>query len=511
MKSRLENVITWLMPGLGDVLWIAAFMSVLGMGPRLMNVDGDLGRHLTIGSYILDQGSIPRQDLFSHTMLGQPLTPHEWLSQAVFALAHRLMGLDGVILLCGVVIATSFWLVYRRARAESREVLAAALVTVLAMAASSLHWLSRPHLFTFLLLAAWMATLENMRRGRLGQWWRLPVLMLLWANLHGAFIAGFVTWALYGLGLGWDAYWRRFPRGEELHGHFWRYFGLGGVASLLVTLLNPDGLGLWATSFGYVGNRYLVGHTAEYLPPDFHNPSTWPFLLVVGLLVLLLGLQNRRMGAAQVLPAAAWLVMALYSVRNVPLFVIVSAPLLARAMVEWMEAHRPLRRALDRFYHSDVRLFRTEMRLHGFLWPVIAALLAGTSLLGGRVMDLQGQGNTFDPRVFPVAAVDWLEQNPLEGNMFNHFPWGGYLLYRSWPEQRVFIDGQTDFYGEALTRQYEQVITLSPGWQAVLDQYRVDWAILPVDGSLAAALGSSPAWQEAYRDDTAVIYKKNVQ
>jgi len=107
--------------------------------------------------------------------------------------------------------------------------------------------------------------------------------------------------------------------------------------------------------------------------------------------------------------------------------------------------------------------------------------------------------------------VDWLKDHPLEGNMFNHFPWGGYLLYRSWPEQRVFIDGQTDFYGEALTRQYEQVITLSPGWKAVLEQHQVNWAILPVDGDLAAALGSSPAWQETYRDGTAVIFKKNVQ
>jgi hypothetical protein len=90
--------------------------------------------------------------------------------------------------------------------------------------------------------------------------------------------------------------------------------------------------------------------------------------------------------------------------------------------------------------------------------------------------------------------------------MFNYFPWGGYLLYRMWPEEQVFIDGQTDFYGEALTRQYEKVLTLQDGWQEILTQYQVRWVLMPTDSRLIEALSEDPRWELTYQDKTATIY-----
>lgn len=508
MKQKIEAVLLYLLPGFGDIIWISIFLGVIGLGPRMMNIDGDLGRHLTIGGYILDNGRVPLVDLFSHTMAGRPLTPHEWLSQVLFALSNRLMGLDGVVLLTGLVIAVSFWLVYRRARQAAQGVLAAVLALLLAMAAASLHWLTRPHIFTFLMLALWLGVLEDLRCGRLRRWWLLPLIMVAWANLHGAFIAGFVTWAIYGAGLLWDIFWRRFPKGEGLHGKFWRYYLLGGGAALLVTLLNPSGFGLWSTSLGYVGNRYLVGHTAEYLPPNFHDASTWPFLLMIGLFVILLGLQSKRLESAPILVAAAWMVMGLYSVRNVPLFAIAAAPLLAQMLGDWLDASHHRMKALTRFYALDQRLLRTDLSLRGLLWPVVVVVLVFIGFRAGSKLDFYQRGNAFDPQVFPVAAVDWLKDHPQDGSAFNYFPWGGYLLYREWPDQTVFIDGQTDFYGESLTRQYEQVLTLSPGWEGVLQEYNVDWAIIPPAQPLASALAEELGWKSIYQDETAEIFIK---
>ncbi|MCJ7583514.1 MAG: hypothetical protein MUO30_01905, partial [Anaerolineales bacterium] len=134
-------------------------------------------------------------------------------------------------------------------------------------------------------------------------------------------------------------------------------------------------------------------------------------------------------------------------------------------------------------------------------WPLIAILLIAL-MVSAPAMTAR---NTFDPAVFPVQAVDWLEAHPQPGNMFNYFTWGGYLLHRLWPEQKVFIDGQTDFYGEALTRQYEQIITLAEGWENVLDQYAVTWAIIPTDSALSKALIAA-GWQSIYQDATASIF-----
>jgi hypothetical protein len=127
------------------------------------------------------------------------------------------------------------------------------------------------------------------------------------------------------------------------------------------------------------------------------------------------------------------------------------------------------------------------------------------ALWGGAAIDFSGSGNRFDAEVFPVEAVTWMKSHPPAGAGFNYFPWGGYLLYRLWPDQRVFIDGQTDFYGEALTRQYEQVITLSPGWEQVFQQYQVQWVLLPPDEPAAQQLLDLPGWQVAYQDQTAVL------
>lgn len=502
MTDQPPKLLRHLLPTFANLVWILVFFAVLISGPRMMNADGDLGRHLTIGGYILDQGVIPLRDIFSHTMAGQSLTPHEWLAQVLFALADRALGLDGVILLCALVLATTFRFVFVRARKESQALLPAILAVLLAVIASTMHWLSRPHLFTFLLLAVWMTVLHSLRKGNLKQWWLLPALMLLWANLHGAFIAGFATWLLYGVGILWDALNHRIPEEEALHPRFWRTYLLGGAAALLVSLFNPSGIGLWKTSIGYIGNDYLVSHTVEYMSPNFHSANFWPFLVFIGLLVVVIGFSKKRIDSGLLLSSAAWLVMGLYSARNIPLFVIVSAPLLAQGL-DGLFSGLPAR-----FKDTGARIQAVDSTLKGYLWPTLCIVIAAAGFAGGVKFDGQNTGNKFDAGRFPVEAVNWLEQNPQKGEMFNSFTWGGYLLYRLWPEKRVFIDGQTDFYGEAFSRQYSQVMDALPGWEGILDHYKVDWAIVPVKDAIALALGADPGWETVYKDGTAVILRR---
>lgn len=92
--------------------------------------------------------------------------------------------------------------------------------------------------------------------------------------------------------------------------------------------------------------------------------------------------------------------------------------------------------------------------------------------------------------------------------MFNEFTWGGYLLYRLFPLKRVFIDGQTDFYGEALTREYLRILNAEAGWQDTLNQYDVRWVILPPSRPLTRELTRTKGWREFFRDATAVIFVK---
>lgn len=484
---------SYILPKLGDMLFIAIAFGVVMYGPKLFNLDGDLGRHITIGNYILSSGVVPVKDIFSHTMTGELLVPHEWLAQIAFALAHKLMGLSGDVFLTALVIGLAFAVKYREIIERGTPALVAAIVLIWAAGVSSIHWLARPHIFTLLFTAVWSCQLEKLRTGNGKSFFFFPFLMLLWANTHGAFIAGFVIWGVYFFE--WVI--QKFQNAATwVQG---RQLAMIGGISFAATFINPSGYRLWTTSLGYIQNRYLTSHTVEYMPPNFQDPAMWPFALMIFYGLLSLN-SKKNLALRESLLMAGWMFMSLFSMRNIPLFAVITIPAFASLLHSQTSQ-------INWFAGLNERIKNVESQLKGGAWSTLAVILIGLALYRGVPLDTARQGNQYDPQAFPVDAITWLQANPQHGNMFNHFTWGGYILYKSWPEFQVFIDGQTDFYGEALTREYEDVISLSNGWRTILEKYDVDWAIIPTDSQLAEAL-IEQGWDVLYKDKTAVVLKK---
>ena len=476
-RSKLEEILKFFFPTIEEILFIALFAAVIGFGPEMMNIDGDLGRHITLGNHILATRSIPTKDIFSFTKFGDPLTPHEWLADVIFAFVNGIGGLDGIVWLTAITIAGAYWLTYKHSLNLSNMPILSLIGALFAAAASSLHWLTRPHIFTILFTAMWTMELEKMRLGVKRNWIIFPLMMFIWVNLHGAFIVGIVIWIIYLLGV--------LIEKKDISGVY--PFLWSGISSFFVTFLNPDGFGIWKTGFGFLGNQYLVSHTAEYLPPDFQQSSTWPFLLLIVISLLVLAGGRRKTSSTHMLMIGAWTAMALYSARNIPLYSVVVVPILVNEFSAIIRDHRNLI-AFEKLLNIQDRIAEIESQLKGWFWIPAAVMITGLLLTNGYDLDFQKNGNQFLKEHFPVEAVDWMQENNPEGNGFNHFPWGGYLLYRSWPERLVFIDGQTDFYGEELTREYEKVITLGNGWPIVLESYDIEWALIPYESPLADAL-----------------------
>jgi hypothetical protein len=505
MDKQPSKILTYLLPSFRDILWMAAFFGVLLRGRQMINADGDLALHLNLGKYILDTRTIPLRDPFSHTLTGQPVIQHEWLSAVIFEGIKRVFGLEGVIFLCALVISGTIFLLYTHLRSKSQTLLPVLLVVFLTLINSIVHWLARPHIFSFLLLTIWLITLDRLRFGKTNNWWFLPGLMLLWVNIHGGFIIGFIVWIIYGIGVVWDILFDRLEQEGGLTSNFWRYYLLGGAASILASLINPSGIRLWTRVLGHVGNRYLADITQEFQSPNFHDVTYWPFLIYILLLVVGLGLSKKKNRSEILFNGTAWLLMGLYSIRNIPLFAIVAAPLLTLALEDLL-INAPSSNKLGAWIKGlDGRFQNLNRELKGYFWPVFSILIAILGLSLGYRFDLEGKGYAFDPEVFPVQAVNWLQDNPQEGEMFNYFTWGGYLEYRLWPVERVFIDSKSDFYGEDFVRQYMRVILLEEGWEKVLDQYDVSWAILPTDERAAKAIKEELGWEVVYKDNTAVI------
>jgi len=489
-------MVSYLLPRTQDALFFCILLIVCMRGSDLFNADGDLGRHITLGEYILRNG-IPYRDIFSHTMAGQYLVSHEWLAQIAFGAAHALLGLGGAVLLTAVMIATTFVVVYREILRREIRYLPALLITTLAAFTSILHWLARPHIFTFLFVAMWTYSLQKIMEGKQLRIWKFPLIMLVWANTHGAFIMGFFILAAYLAGWAWQYL------SKEATMETGKKLILIGVLSFAATFINPYGWNLWLTSVGYFGNRFLVDYTIEYQSPNFHDFAAWPFLLMLALCLVAPAI-GRKIQAPESFLLAGFAALGLYSERNIPLFAIIAAPYLA-SMFQPVFEKFPFSNRIE----LTIKNVEGQLPANSIILPVLTVVIMTLAVKQGVPLDSTGLGYQYDPEKFPVQAANWLEENPQHGNMFNHFIWGGYLLYRDWPEVAVFIDGQTDFYGEALTLEYVEVETLHENWKNVLAKYDVSWVIIKSDElKLAEALQSELGWKLVYKDDTAVILRQ---
>ena len=163
----------------------------------------------------------------------------------------------------------------------------------------------------------------------------------------------------------------------------------------------------------------------------------------------------------------------------------------------------------SRIARLDGSISRIDAGLRsGVVWPLFAISTAAM-LIGFPALTSHRRIYSYDPALFPVRAVDWVQAHPMEGQAFNDINWGGYLLYRLWPEQRVFIDSQTDFYGEQFTRQYAEILAGTDGWQSQLQDHDVSWVMIIPTSPLADRLQRDAGWHVAYRDSMAVIFLRN--
>ncbi|MGH7499550.1 MAG: hypothetical protein ACREL3_11950, partial [Gemmatimonadales bacterium] len=186
-------------PSIPDLVFVCLALAVpLALSQQLLNSDGDLGRHIRVGDYILSHGLL-HQDIFSFTKLGEPFVGYEWLSEALAALAYRHGGLPLVAVGCGLLIGATYWVIARLLLREGVDPFLSYLTAIVAAIVGSVHWLARPHLFTLLGVALVISLLERAREsdGKGSPAWAFIPLFAVWANLHGGFLFGLIVIGTY--------------------------------------------------------------------------------------------------------------------------------------------------------------------------------------------------------------------------------------------------------------------------------------------------------------------------
>ncbi len=491
------------------LLVIVLFVLIFAMAVR-PPADNDTWWHLSSGQYILENG-IPFHDPFSHTVFGKGWIDHGWLAQSGLYLLYANFGYAGLGLALALAVTLTMGFVFLQSEVN---LYLRAFVTILAAITSAVIWIARPQTISFVLAGAFCLILYGYKyRGR-NYLFLIPVLFVLWVNVHGGFIVGFLILGGYiageflnnVLGGGGER------EGKHVLGYRQILTLIGVTAlSLLACLINPNTYKMLTYPFFTVGIGALRDYIQEWAAPDFHLLHFHPFIWMLLLTLAALGLSARRADFTDLILVSGFCYMSLWAGRNVALFALVAAPVLSR--------HGAV--VIDRLRESLYAPGTGQGALAGMLnkkfapspllsvvnWVLLVVIVLGC---GVRIYyPLTVQANLQAQEEFlPLGAVDFIEdhQDSLPGEMFNSYNWGGYLIWRLYPRYRVFIDGRTDIYDDAFVREYLQVVWARPGWQKVLDDYKVNFILVESDGLLATFLAENGDWRLAYQDEMAVIF-----
>jgi hypothetical protein len=501
-----------LMPSLTDIAFLlpVIFLFTRMEGVRSMLGDGDTGWHERTGEWILAHGSVPFGDIFSYTMPGQPWIAWEWLWDVGAAVLHKYFGLGGIVLASMFVLCLTFALLYRLVNRRCGNGLVALMLTALAASGSAIHWLARPHLLTWLFIVIFLHILERVREGRTRLLLWLPVLTVLWTNLHGGFLAGIAILGAYGAGEVARALLAttREARIGAVRASL-PYFATA-AGSLAASLVNPYFYHLHQHIVAYLRDPYEMKHIVEFQSANFRNAGAGFFeaMLVLGLGAAVWFGWKKSFG--DVVLVAVWAHLGLLSARNIPIYMIVAAPVAAAAMVEWFKAlsAAPLpgwiRRSADliRSAAADIEPFERIGRAYVVGAVALAVVGLGmTSPTAGKFLKPE-----YDRKAYPAGALALLTDPAL--HIFTDDEWGDYLVYNLSPKGgKVFIDGRSDFYGPEFCEQYIALLGVKYNWEQTLARYQVNTILLPVEAPLASTIKESRNWRVVFDDGSAIVFR----
>ncbi len=478
MNAKLTRFARFL-PGPADAVF-GFVLALLLIGGRhgLLN-DPGTPWHLQLGREILASGCVPHSDTLTFTRNGAPWVDQSWAFDALLALLVDRWGWSAAIGLAAIGLA---WLYRTMARDLIRDGISpvvAVLVSVFAVCIGAIHFLLRPHLFTFgfvyLTLRACQA--QHLRGG-----WsvlKVTIYTAILANLHGGFVALPVIVATAGLGHALAGEWDAVRRRNTAR------FCLTFVASCAAALANPYGFGLYRHVAGLLYSSGVTQLIIEYQPPHFGTAEAqifeWVILAMIGLPVV----SARRLDRYQLCHVLVWLHLALGSIRNAPLFALVAAPGLA-TLIDGLPLtirdawKRPARPAIFAAFATS---------------SVILLVMSGLTLGG------------FDLKRWPIRALETLNQQPPELRLFHEQDWGGLIAAECRPERRSYLDDRFELFGKDAILEYVDVLSGGPAWDTVRARDRIDMVWLRPERGLAKRLLRESDWRIVHRDKVSILFR----
>jgi hypothetical protein len=348
-------------------------------------------------------------------------------------------------------------------------------------------------MLTLLLASVLLLILEHSyERPKLLLW--TPPLMLLWVNLHAGYALGLAIMALFLVGDALDAA-CGFKYGPSPPARF-RALALATVACAVIVPLNPYGAAMYAYPLQTLRSRAMQSYIGEWLSPDFHQHRYLPALLMMLATITLPAVSPRRLRPRELLLLSVTTFAALRSVRHIPIYALVAVPILSVMALAWLKECRVAKR-----FEWKTTSMNTAKAM------VNAMLLAGFVIfMVARVRYVEHRQAEREAREFPADAVSFIDAQRPPAPILNHYNWGGYFIWRLYPEYQVYIDGRADLYGDRFMDDLATTYYLrGDSWRNPLEKWGIRTVVLPPDAPLVTALSARREWKTIYADSQAVI------
>lgn len=522
--NSAEPVLTpKLSPAWGLRLWQLPCVVLLGLVFLIANYlplrPTDLWGHVSWGHWIISHQQLPAEDPFFKLAQGMPVVDSAWLSQIIFAAIDRAGGPQWLSNAFALVTLATWLVLWRVLYLRTNNWLSSFLMlaVVFALAWSRLTTI-RPENFAWLSFALLWWCLQSdqsrpadSRAFRWQVWIGVPLVMVLWANLHGSFICGLLVLGAYALGEAISAWWRTRSLRAMLSSRDVQVYFFVAELAVLATLVNPYGIDLHLTTLVFARNENLRD-VLEWQPLSFGATASYEFVAAWVLAMLLLRFSRRPVAPAHVILLAAFGLATLGGNRMIGWFAVVYgvafAPLLDDLVTRpaWIRAiTRPAAEGeeVSRGLTLWGRSWSYSLVACLLVWIAFALSPASLPVLGGKpraAAQIFG-GDT------PLGLTDYLAKNPIQGNVYCPQWWGDWLV-RTSAEIQPMMTTNIHLAPRQVWLDYNQISSVRAGWPNVLGRYAIRHVVVDKKHQqpFAAVLRRDTSLQLLYEDDQAALY-----
>ena len=465
-----------------DFLWLSiALLILLSLALLLPLSPQDYWWYLRLGQDVVRSGSVPAVDTYSFTQAGSPFFYQSWLAALVFWKTYQAGGILLTFFLRAVVVAVTYTLLWNLIRNTGAGPRLASLLIILAALAGSSNWSFRPQLFIYPIFVLVLFILAKWTQGEKRGLWLLPILSMLWVNLHGSFPLLFVLGAFAFL----------FGKGDK------KQLVLVLGISVITLFINPHGVYV----LGYVKDMLSAPSnqlfSVEWMPMVNRGWQANLFFFWLLIFAPLAATSPRKLTLLEWAYFIFFGWLALLGVRYVIWSIFFMVILTASLLAEWGA------RYIDRPVENEKPVIN--------IFAACLLLLIPFSLLPG----IRDSWWPDAPRAYdsanPVKAVKWLAEKPeLEGPLWSDFSFSSYLIF-ALPSRPVWIDTRFELYPPEQWEKYAAIANASPQWENLLNEENIQLVMLSTDGEplLISAMKDSSQWCEQYHDEDSIIFSKS--